>query len=496
MIELSAADIAAITQGSFSGSVNPAASVTAATVDSRTATKDSVFIAKPGETTDGHLYIGQAIAAGAPFVLAERVTKDEQQNPHPAILVDDVITAMGKMAAEIVRRIRAHSPTTVIAVTGSAGKTTTKDLLAATCRSQGPTIAPIGSYNSEVGLPLTVFEAALDTRYLVLEMGATGLGHLDYLVGLIPPDIAIVLNVGHAHAGEFGSQANIAKAKAEILSTLTPEQTAVLNFDDTHVRAMAAGTQGQVCFFSADATAWDELDAPLKLVAVEPQLDAQLRLGTKIRSNLTDTHGTPVTTDFVTTALLGEHHIHNVLPAVAAAQAAGIDLADIVQALAGLGPASRWRMERTDRADGVVIINDGYNANPESMRAALKALAQLGRDEATRTWAVLGEMKELGADSIKAHADLGETVVRLNITQLVVIGVGAKPAYNAAILEGSWGSEAHHVPDLAAAEKLLNENVQPGDIVLLKGSNSVGLGPLGDRLAGITAAQVTETEEQ
>ena len=132
MIELSAADIAAITQGSFSGSVNPAASVTAATVDSRTATKDSVFIAKPGETTDGHLYIGQAIAAGAPFVLAERVTKDEQQNPHPAILVDDVITAMGKMAAEIVRRIRAHSPTTVIAVTGSAGKTTTKDMIAAT----------------------------------------------------------------------------------------------------------------------------------------------------------------------------------------------------------------------------------------------------------------------------------------------------------------------------------------------------------------------------
>lgn len=496
MIVLSAADIAAITQGSFSGDVDPDATVTAATVDSRTAGKDSVFIAKPGEVTDGHLYIGQAISAGAPFVLAERVTKDEQQNPHPAILVDDVILAMGRMAAEIVRRIRAHSPTTVIAVTGSAGKTTTKDLLAAICRAQGPTVAPVGSYNSEVGLPLTVFEADLDTRYLVLEMGATGLGHLDYLVGLIPPDIAVVLNVGHAHAGEFGSQVNIAKAKAEILSTLGPEQTAVLNFDDTYVRAMAEQTNGQICFVSADETTWDQLNAPLKLVAVGPRLDGQLRLGTKLRSNIGGEPVESTTTELLTTNLLGEHHIHNLLPAVAAAQAAGIKLADITAALTGLGPASRWRMERTDRADGVVVINDGYNANPESMRAALKALAQLGRDEATRTWAVLGEMKELGENSIKAHADLGETVVRLNISQLVVIGAGAKPTYNAAILEGSWGSEAHYVADVAAAEELLSKNLKSGDIVLLKASNSVGLGPLGDRLAGKTDQPSTETEEQ
>lgn len=494
MIELSAADIAAITKGSFSGNVNPEASVTAATVDSRTASKDSVFIAKPGEHTDGHLYIGQAIAAGAPFVIAERVTKDEQQNPHPAILVEDVILAMGQMAAEIVRRIRAHSPTTVIAVTGSAGKTTTKDLLAAICGAQGPTIAPIGSYNSEVGLPLTVFEAELNTRYLVLEMGATGLGHLDYLVGLIPPDIAIVLNVGHAHAGEFGSQANIAKAKAEILSTLGPEQTAVLNFDDTYVRAMAEQTNGRICYVSADESTWQQLPSPLKLVAIEPRLDGHLRLSTQLRSNIGDANST--TTELLKTNLLGEHHIHNVLSAVAAAQAAGIGLADIFQVLTGLGAASRWRMERTDRDDGVVIINDGYNANPESMRAALKALAQLGRDEDTRTWAVLGEMKELGKDTIKAHADLGETVVRLNITQLVVIGSGAKPAYNAAILEGSWGSEAHYVQDVAAAEALLTGSLKPGDIVLLKASNSVGLGPLGDRLAGKTDRSSSEAEEQ
>ncbi|MFC0580829.1 UDP-N-acetylmuramoyl-tripeptide--D-alanyl-D-alanine ligase [Micrococcoides hystricis] len=493
MIELSAAEIAAITAGSLSGEIDTAATVTAATVDSREANGSSVFIAKPGETTDGHLYIDQAIEAGAPFVLAERVTKDAQRNPHPAILVEDVVTAMGQLAAEIVRRIRAHSPTTVIAMTGSAGKTTTKDLLAAICAAAGPTVAPIGSYNSEVGLPLTVFEAELDTRYLVLEMGATGLGHLEYLVGLIPPDVAIVLNVGHAHAGEFGSQANIATAKAEILSTLTSAQTAILNFDDSFVRDMAAKTNGQVCYVSADANRWEAIPTEQKMVALNPRLDQTLQLGTGLRSTIS---GQSEETDYFSTALLGEHHIHNVLAAAAAAQAAGLSLEHIVEALSGRGPASRWRMERQEREDGLLVINDAYNANPESMRAALKAVAQLGRDTGRRTWAVMGEMKELGEESRAAHADLGETVVRLNISQLLVIGEGAKPAYNAAILEGSWGSEAYYVEDIAAAEALLNERVRPEDIVLLKASNSVGLGPLGDRLAGRGTDEQTETKEQ
>ena len=198
----------------------------------------------------------------------------------------------------------------------------------------------------------------------------------------------------------------------------------------------------------------------------------------------------------VASGLTGLHHVHNVLAAAAAAHAAGMDPAEIARGLDGLGPASRFRMERTDRADGVTIINDAYNANPESMRAALRTLATLGRSSGRRTWAVLGEMLELGDARVREHTLVGESVVRLNIAQLLVVGAGARPLYIGALNEGSWGEEAHFVDDAAQAEAFLTEHLRPGDLVLVKSSNGVGLAALGERLATADAVAAPSASQK
>ena len=495
MIELSAADIAAATGGTLTASVTPDTLVDSATTDSREVTAGALFIAKPGEQADGHDFIPAARAAGARLVLAERETTDPEGSVDPAVIVPDVVAAMGDLAAEIVRRIRAHSETTVIGITGSAGKTTTKDLLAALLATQGPTVAPIGSYNGEVGVPLTVFGASLDTRYLVVEMGADHVGNIEYLCRMVQPDIGVVLMVGTAHAGSFGGVENIARTKGELVEALAPTGVAVLNRDDSRVRQMAERTEASVAWFATDPGAFASVDQAVQdgtaaFAALAQDLtttelgapDFTLRLG----------EGTAATGHPVVSGLIGVHHASNVLAAAAAAHAAGIPAEQIASTLQGLGPTSRHRMERTDRADGVTVINDAYNANPESMRAALQTLAILGRSTGRRTYAVLGEMLELGERRIQEHTLIGETVVRLNIDQLLVVGDGARPLFVGAVNEGSWGSEAEHVSDLDAAETLLAERLQPGDIVLVKSSNGVGLRWLGDRLAAAGDTHATD----
>lgn len=486
MIELSAAAIAAATGGTLTASVDPHLAVDSATTDSREVAAGALFIAKPGEQADGRDFIPVARAAGARLILAERETVDESGAPDPAVIVPDVVLAMGALAAEIVRRIRDHSPTTVIGITGSAGKTTTKDLLATLLAEQGPTVAPIGSYNGEVGVPLTVFTAALDTRYLVVEMGADHVGNIEYLCQMVQPDIGVVLMVGSAHAGSFGGVENIARTKGELVEALSSTGVAVLNRDDSRVRQMADRTEAPIAWFSTDPGAFPGVDQALldgqaSFAALAADLttaemgepDFTLRLG----------EGTAAEGHHVVSGLIGSHHASNLVAAAAAAYAAGLPAEQIATGLNGRGALSRHRMERTDRPDGVTVINDAYNANPESMRAALQTLAILGRSTGRRTYAVLGEMLELGDRRITEHTLIGETVVRLNIDQLLVVGDGARPLFVGAVNEGSWGSEAEHVSDVEAAETLLAERLQPGDIVLVKSSNGVGLRWLGDRLA-------------
>lgn len=494
MIEFSAAEIARITGGRLTG--DPRLTPSHVTTDSREARAGSLYVAKPGEHADGHSFVGQAFAAGAVLALCEREVSDDDGGVYPSIVVPDAVLAMGELAKEAVRRIReARSARgeafTVVGITGSAGKTTTKDLLAGIFRSTpegsaaaASTIAPQGSYNGEVGVPLTVFTADESTRYLVIEMGATGIGHIRYLADLVKPDIGVVLVVGTAHAGEFGGVENIAKAKGELVEALAPEGTAVFNADDPRVRAMEPRTRAQKAFFTANPATAVEYAARGTVVAA---------LGAHTGEDGCPAFGLQVDDEppvHVQSRLIGAHHTGNLLAAAAAAHAAGVPLGAIAASLSSQGPASRWRMERTDRPDGVTVINDAYNANPESMRAALQTLADLGRGR--RTWAVLGAMLELGDESISAHTAVGTLAVRLNIDRLVVVGREARPLYISAVNEGSWGNECSFVEDIDEAFALLERELAPGDLVLVKSSNGVGLRHLGDRIAWAAQPQPTD----
>ncbi len=345
----------------------------------------------------------------------------------------------------------------------------------------GPTVAPQGSYNGEVGVPLTVFRTTAETRYLVVEMGATHIGNISYLCHMVSPDVGAVLCVGSAHAGEFGGVENIARAKGEMVESLSPDGVAILNDDDERVRAMHERTQAPVVLFGTGR------------LNTMPAVPAARVWADGVSS---DDDGHPALTlhfpdgseHRIVSGLIGEHHVTNILAAAAAASMAGVPTATIAAVLQGLGPGSRWRMERTERPDGVTILNDAYNANPQSMAGALQTLARLGGPEGSpqhrRTWAVLGEMYELGDSSLEEHNRLGSLVVRYNISRLLAVGPLARPTYVTAQLEGSWGDEADWVEDIGAAEAYLAEHLRPGDIVLLKSSNSAGLKDLGDRIAG------------
>ncbi len=418
-------------------------------VDSRAAGPGSVFAAVRGERADGFDFVAAAAAAGAVLALATRPAPEL-----PTVVVDDVVAALGLLARASLDGL---PDVEVVAVTGSSGKTTTKDLLASVLSRAGETVAPPGSYNNEIGLPLTVLAAGPKTRFLVLEMGARGVGQLRALTGTAPPGVGVVLNVGTAHLGEFGSRESIALAKGELVEALPPGGLAVLNADDPMVLAMADRTVARVETFgrseAAHVRAEDvELDAgrpTFRLVAPTGTADVALRL-------------------------VGEHQVANALAAAAVALHEGMSVADVAVALTEAEPVSRWRMEVTDRPDGVTVVNDAYNANPESMRAALKALVALGAG-GRRTWAVLGEMRELGPDSIAEHDALGRLAVRLDVRRLVVVGEGARPMHLGAGMEGSWGDESVFVPDADAAVALLRAELRPGDVVLVKASRAAGL---------------------
>lgn len=488
MIELTAAEVASAVSGRLRGVADPEALIVdSADTDSRNMALSAsghgaLFIAKPGEVTDGHRFIDAALQAGAAMVLAERETEAADGTAHPAVIVEDVVAAMGRLAAEIVTRIRAHSETTVIGITGSAGKTTTKDLLKSLLGPEGPTVAPQGSYNGEVGLPLTIFTASLDTRYLVLEMGADAPGNIRQLCEIVTPDIGVVLMVGSAHAGKFGGADKIAQTKGELAEAVPAEGHVILNADDVQVSAMAERAQAPITWFGEG----EQVDLQAQSLALD---DAGRPDFTLVRRSDAGPAGIRVTS-----GLTGAHHVTNLLAAASAALRAGVAFEQIAQRLNGLGPGSRWRMERTERADGVTVINDAYNANPESMREALKTLARITRPQQgpqRRSVAVLGAMLELGDEHNIKHIQLGETVVRLNISQLLVVGQEAYQLYRGAVAEGSWNEEAHWVEDLQEAEAYLTSELRAGDVVLFKSSNGAGLRLLGDRIAASTGAAVS-----
>ncbi|MEW2166370.1 UDP-N-acetylmuramoyl-tripeptide--D-alanyl-D-alanine ligase [Streptomyces sp. NPDC007084] len=449
MIALSLAEIAAVVGGQTYDIPDPAVQVTGPVVrDSREVEPGSLFVAFVGERVDGHDYAEAVVEAGAVAVLGSRPVGV------PAIVVDDVQAALGALARHVVERLGA----TLVALTGSAGKTSTKDLIAQVLRTKAPTVFTPGSLNNEIGLPLTALSATDETRFLVLEMGARGIGHIRYLTGLTPPRIGLVLNVGSAHIGEFGGREQIAQAKGEMVESLPEDGAAILNADDPLVRAMASRTKARVLLFGES----DEADVRAENVRLTE--NGQPAFSLRTPSGCSD----------VTMRLYGEHHVSNALAAAAVAHELGMSADEIARALSEAGSLSRWRMEVTERPDGVTIVNDAYNANPESMRAALRALASMGKGR--RTWAVLGQMAELGDEALAEHDAVGRLAVRLNVGKLVAVGGREASwlqlgAYN----EGSWGEESVHVSDAQAAVDLLRSELRPGDVVLVKASRSVGL---------------------
>ncbi|MGH3497499.1 MAG: UDP-N-acetylmuramoyl-tripeptide--D-alanyl-D-alanine ligase [Nocardioidaceae bacterium] len=468
MIPIRLDDIAGITGGVVDG--EGAVIVTGpAFVDSREVVAGGLFVAVPGEHVDGHDFAGAAVRAGAAAVLASRSVGA------PAVVVPDPVAALGLLAREVIGRLPGCQ---VTAITGSQGKTGTKDLLAQVLARHGTTTATSGNANNEIGVPLTGLRATPDTRHLVVEMGARGVGHIAYLCSLVPPRIGCVLNVGVAHVGEFGSREAIATAKSELVAALPPDGVAVLNADDPLVSAMAERTQAAVLTFGRHP------DADVRLTRLSIDDLGQPRFRLAYDRNTVD----------VALPLLGEHQAINAAAAAAAALASGMALPAVGAALRAADSLSHWRMERHVRGDGVVVVNDAYNANPDSMRAALTTLATLGANRGARTIAVLGEMLELGDTADDEHAEIGRLVVRLGITQLLAVGEQARPLQVGASLEGAADGRCVLLPDVESSVRWLRSHLRPGDVVLVKASRAVGLervaaallGDSGDTASGST----------
>ena len=449
MIPLSIAEIARLTGASLDHVPDPAAIVAGPVIiDSREAAPGSLFAALPGERADGHDFAAAAVAAGAVAVLGTRPVGV------PALIVADVPAALGRLARAVVDRL---PRLTIAGITGSAGKTTTKDLAAQLIGSLGPTVAPRNSFNNEIGHPLTVLRAGADTRYLIAELSARGPGHIAALCEISPPSLGAVLCVGNAHAGEFGSMEQIAAAKAELPRALPADGVAVLNADDPLVAAMAGVTAARVVTFGQSAGA-DVRAAGLSLDQLSrPRFTLEMPDG-----------AAPVEL-----RLHGEHNVTNALAAAALAGQLGMDSGAIAAGLSAATARSRWRMEVTERPDGVIIINDAYNASPEAVTAALAALRVIAAGR--RAYAVLGRMAELGDRSREFHEKAGMIAARSGLAGLIAVGDEAAPILTGAKAAGGFAGELLAVPDGPAAVAALSERLAPGDVVLVKASRAAGL---------------------
>lgn len=417
--------------------------------DSREAAEGSLYVARRGEAADGHSFVAGAVERGAVAVIVEH----EVDEAVAQIVVHDSTEALGALARAHVDKLRRGGVLDVIAMTGSVGKTTTKDLLAQIMSEDGPTVAPKLSFNNEVGLPLTVLMADETTRHLVLEMGASGPGHITYLTDIVSPDVAIELCVGHAHVGGFGGFEGVAAAKAELIRGTRPGGPVILNTDDPNVEAMAPLATGDVIRFSASG-------APRAHVrAIDVRVDRADRASFTLVAPQGEAH--------IDLKIVGRHHVANALAAAAGALTLGVDLQTVATVLSSARALSPHRMDvhqLTVEGTAITLIDDSYNANLDSMRAGIAALAAIGSD--ARKIAVLGEMLELGDDSQPLHEQVGAMAADAGIDTL--IGLGTDAHY---YLEG-----APHVPhrevasDPEQAARLVIEHAADGSVILVKGS--------------------------
>ena len=448
MIPMTLGEIADVVGGTVHG--DPAVVVTGgAYIDTRAPDPEGLFVAVVGERVDGHDY-----AEGAHAVLGSRAT------PAPTVVVADPVSALGRLARHVLETI----DPVVVALTGSQGKTGTKDFLGHVLAAAGPTVATRGNHNNEIGVPLTVLEATADTRFLVVEMGARGVGHIAQLCRIAPPRIAGVINVGTAHLSEFGSRERIAEAKGEIVAALPVDGVAVLNADDDLVVAMAERTTARTLGFGlAGDVSWravrlDDLGRPTyELGCAGSWWPVTLRAS-------------------------GAHQVVNATAAAALAIATGLEPDLVAERLSDARPASRWRMELRERADGLVVINDAYNANPASMTAAIDTLAEIAHRRTGRSIAVLGEMLELASDTRSGHLEVGVHAARAGVDLLVTVGDTAAQIAEGARTVSGWQGLAETAAGRDEALALVRENVAADDVVLVKASRGAALEHVADGL--------------
>jgi UDP-N-acetylmuramoyl-tripeptide--D-alanyl-D-alanine ligase len=445
MIGLTAEEVAAATQGRLVG--DGAVRIEAVSTDTRQLAAGALFVALRGESADGHDHLADALRRGAGALLVEREVPDAAV---PVIVVADTWAALADLGVAVRRRVAPRA----VAITGSLGKTTTKDLIAAAVGAGRRVVAARGSFNNELGVPLTMLALEEDTEVLVTEIGARHVGDIAALAPLVAPEVAVVTAVAPVHLEVFGTVEAVARGKGELVEALGPDGVAVLNLEDERVAAMAE---------KAPRVLGYAIDADAEVRATDVVLDESARASF--------TAVTPWGRARVRLPLAGRHHVGNALAALAVAGHLGVELADAAAALEQAA-VSPWRGEVVD-ADGVRVLNDAYNANPTATIAALETLTAIQRSG--RSWAVLGTMAEIGEETDAEHRRVGERCAALGVERLVAVGEHAR-AYAAGASAGGLDGEAVvEVADADAALEHLLGHLEPGDAVLVKASRVAGL---------------------
>ena len=462
MIPMSVNEIAHIVNGKYEG--DGSALITREPFfDSRKAIPGGIFLALKGEKMDGHEFVASAIAAGAITALTTRPVGDE------CIVVADVLEAISKLGAEVRNRL---PELTVIGITGSQGKTTTKDFTRHVLSLAGETIAPEQSFNNDLGVPLTLLRATAKTQFCILEMGARNMGDIARLAKMARPNIGVVLVVGSAHIGEFGSREKIGEAKSELVAGLQSGSIAILGTYDELTPQMSKKTAASVLYFG------EQSGCDVRAT------DIEIREGCAHFDLVTAAGREPVAL-----RLIGRHQVPNALAAAAIATACQVPLDKIASGLSTAEVASKWRMELSECAS-VLLINDSYNANPESMRAALETLRYFAQERGGRAWAFLGRMHELGSSSQVDHHGIITFAEELEIDHVVAVstseyGLGSNPGH----------SIVQHVNSLEEALVISGE-IDGGDVILVKGSRAEGLEELSELIKNSLKERESGTEER
>lgn len=446
-------------------------------IDSRKVSQGDLFVAINGENVDGHDFCHEAIKKGAIAVISSKELVGiptllvKEGNAASKNVDQPTVIALGKLASYLLMKLPNIFK---IAVTGSSGKTTTKDLLFDLGNLIGPTVAPVGSYNNEIGMPQTILECDEKTKVLILEMGAREVGNIKKLCQIAKPDTSILLNIGSAHIEIFGSRELILKTKSEIIECLNAEDVAVLNHEDETFSKQK--TKAKVVSFGLSGA-----DVSAKNVVLNDKAQASYELefeGKVSQVNL---------------KIVGAHQVSNSLAAAAVFLKKGLDIDLVAKTLSNSVAKSKWRMQVEVNSKNITVINDSYNANPESMKAAIRTLKQVGADK--KTFIIVGEMLELGSDSKQMHEEVADLIQKLDVKKTLVVGNGAK-IISDYLSSNAYKGRLEFCVDIDSAISKTKEMVEINDVVLVKASRAIGLERVANALMNDFSENLTNTNNQ